>query len=171
MTSASPDTPVRTSFRLRSSDSPRGGNEPRIVTAGGPEPFATLNRLVEPWARAGAFAPLPLPFGWHPGLVVLEVVGRKSGRTIRVPLIAAASRDLLLITTARGESQWVRNLAHMHSARLWLRGRLRSARVRRWTGDAPHLPDSARSAAVLQRITPTLERLGLHGALLELESS
>lgn len=169
MTSTTPDTTTRTTFRLRSTDIPRGSNDPRIVTASGPEPFATLNRLVEPWARAGVAAPLPLPVGWHPGLVVLEVVGRKSGRIIRVPLIGAASREFLLITTARGSSQWVRNLARMPSARVWLRGRLRSARVWQWNTDAPQQPDSPRAARVLQRIAPTLDRLGLHGALLELE--
>ena len=162
-------TEPSTAFNLRAGNDSRGDNG-AIVTAGGPEPFATLNRMIEPWARAGVGAPLPLPLGWHAGLVVLEVVGRKSGRIIRVPLIGAANRELLLVTTVRGESQWVCNLACMPSARIWLRGRLRSARVWQWNADAPCEPDSTHTAAVLQRIAPSLRRLGLHGALLEISS-
>ncbi|HSG91306.1 MAG TPA: hypothetical protein VLA56_18970 [Pseudomonadales bacterium] len=139
-----------------------------IVTAGGPPPFGTLNRTLEPLVRAGIGAPLPLPLGWQPGLVVLEVIGRRTGRTIRVPLVAAAQRSLVLVTTVRRDSQWVRNLAHMDEATIWLRGRARSGQVLAW-GDARRSAPETRAARNAMRwLAPTLEVLGLRGALIDL---
>jgi hypothetical protein len=138
----------------------------QTVVAGGPPPFDRLNRLADPLVRLGLGAPLPLP-GWTPGLIVLEVVGRRSGRRIRVPLVAANRGDAVIVTTGRpGRSQWLKNLARMPRARLWLRGRLRHAAVATWHPDGPALPapDDPLDRAVLA----TLRSLGLGGALLDL---
>ncbi len=85
-----------------------------------------LNRVVEPGIRAGWGSPRIVPGG----LIVLESIGRKSGRRARTPLAATRICGHVLVGTFRGErSQWVRNLAAKPTAEYWLAGRRRTASV------------------------------------------
>ena len=85
-----------------------------------------LNRVVEPGIRAGWGSPRIVPGG----LIVLESIGRKSGKRARTPLAATRICGHVLVGTFRGErSQWVRNLAAKPTAEYWLGGRRLTARV------------------------------------------
>ena len=85
--------------------------------------FDTLNTFAEPLIRAG----LGNPVWWPTGAVVIEVQGRHSGRRYKVPLLAARVGGLLLISTVRRRSQWLKNLAANPEMRYWLSGRPREA--------------------------------------------
>jgi len=85
--------------------------------------FRTLNQFVEPLVRAGVGSPGP----WPTGVIVLETRGRKSGRTLSVPLLATLIGDLVLVGTLRRPSQWVSNIAHTPHVRYWMNGRAREA--------------------------------------------
>jgi deazaflavin-dependent oxidoreductase (nitroreductase family) len=88
--------------------------------------FRLLNRMVEPPARAGWASPRLVPGG----VIVLETIGRKSGRRFKVPLAAVRFQGHTLVSTFRGRrSQWISNLAANPQARFWLRGRARNARA------------------------------------------
>jgi deazaflavin-dependent oxidoreductase (nitroreductase family) len=85
-----------------------------------------LNRVAEPLVRRGLGSPRLLPSG----LIVVETVGRKSGRTFRTPLAATQFGSYVIVGTFRGErSNWVLNLAARPSTRFWLRGRARDAKA------------------------------------------
>ena len=85
-----------------------------------------LNRLVEPRIRAGWASPRFVPGG----LIVLETIGRKSGRRLRVPLAAIRLDGHVVVSTLRGSrSDWVKNLTAQPEARYWLRGRPRQTRA------------------------------------------
>lgn len=140
-----------------------------VAVAGGPGPFATLNRLVVPAVRAGLGAPLPLPappaalwsLGWVPGLVLLEVPGRRSGRRYRVPLTALVRGRSVVLSTVRTRSQWLRNLAAAEEVGLWLRGRRRSgAPWVRGVAGAVHGPSPALERA-LAVFGPVLDAAGI----------
>ena len=78
-----------------------------------------VNRVVEPMVRAGVGSPRIVPGG----LLVLEHIGRRSGRTFRTPLAATRIQGHVFIGTFRGDrSQWVRNLAAAPRARVWIGG-------------------------------------------------
>ena len=90
------------------------------------ELFRTLNRIVEPRVRAGWGSPRLVPGG----LVVLETRGRRTGRRSRTPLAAMRIKDLVVVSTFRGDrSQWVKNAEADPQVRYWLNGRARSARA------------------------------------------
>lgn len=80
--------------------------------------FRQLNNVVEPLVKAGVGSPGCLPTG----LIVLETIGRKSGRSFNVPVMAAVIDDALLIGTVRGQSQWIKNLAATNEIRYWFKG-------------------------------------------------
>ena len=86
-----------------------------------PEILRPLNEALMPALRLGLANPLPLTSG----LVLLEVVGRKSGQMRTVPLVCTDYGRLLAVSTVRNNSQWVRNLAANPEASIWLRGRQR----------------------------------------------
>jgi len=85
--------------------------------------YRGLNRMVEPFVRAGVGSPVL----WPTGAIVLETTGRKSGRTRSVPLLATRVGDLLLVSTVRRRSQWLKNLAANPEAHYWLAGRAHEA--------------------------------------------
>jgi deazaflavin-dependent oxidoreductase (nitroreductase family) len=88
--------------------------------------FAGLNSVVEPFLRAGFGTSGPCANG----IVLLETIGRKSGRTINVPVMAASLGDVVITSTARARrSQWIRNIAANPEIRYWLNGRARNARA------------------------------------------
>jgi deazaflavin-dependent oxidoreductase (nitroreductase family) len=86
--------------------------------------FRFLNRWLEPQIRAGLGSPRLAPGG----LIVLETRGRKTGRLVRVPLVATRIQGFVLVGTFRGgRSQWPKNLAAHPEVRFWLGGRARPA--------------------------------------------
>jgi hypothetical protein len=91
--------------------------------------FRLLNQAVLPPAKAGWTA--PPPFG--NGIVVLETTGRVSGEPREVPVAAVRFGDRYVVSTVRGDSQWLRNLEQTPQATVWTCGRARpmTAAVRR----------------------------------------
>src|SRR6266852_4033874 len=85
--------------------------------------FRGLNQVVEPLVRAGLGAPVLFPAG----AIVIETQGRTSGRRSNVPLMAALVGDLVVVSTVRRRSNWVKNLAAHPEVRYWLGGRQREA--------------------------------------------
>ena len=83
--------------------------------------FRGLNQVVEPLVRAGLGGPLLFPAG----AIVIETRGRRSGRRSNVPLMAALVGDLVVVSTVRRRSNWVKNLAAHPEVRYWLGGRER----------------------------------------------
>jgi deazaflavin-dependent oxidoreductase (nitroreductase family) len=62
------------------------------------------------------------------GLIVLETRGRKTGRRMRVPLVATRIQGHMLIATFRGgRAQWAKNLAASPETRFWMGGKPRPA--------------------------------------------
>lgn len=96
--------------------SAKGGTPGPVSLA---EILRPLNEALTPALRLGLANPLPLTSG----LVLLEVVGRKSGKTRTVPLVCTDYGPLLAVSTVRNNSQWVMNLAANPEASIWLRGR------------------------------------------------
>jgi hypothetical protein len=134
--------------------------------ATGPGPFTFINRFAEPAIRLGIGAPPPVPFGWWSGLVVMEIPGRRSGRLYRVPAFALARRDMLVVSTVRTASQWMRNLAASDRIRVWLRGRERNARAFVWGADDPLDLAALRERIVFRNLGIWCEALRMQGALL-----
>lgn len=126
--------------------------------------FRVLNRVVEPAVERGVFStPLALST-----LLLVEHVGRRSGRTYRTPLVATRTGAGWCVSTVRGHrSQWLKNLARMDETRFWLGGRARRARV--WTalpGAWPGaLPRPAAARVTAAALSPWA-RAGLGLALL-----
>src|ERR1041384_5395265 len=78
--------------------------------------FGALNQFAEPLVRAG----LGNPLWWPTGAIVLETTGRSTGRIYKVPLLATRIGDLLLASTVRRRSQWLKNLAANPDTRYWM---------------------------------------------------
>ncbi|MEE4299610.1 MAG: nitroreductase/quinone reductase family protein [Pseudomonadales bacterium] len=140
-------------------------------TATGPGPLALLNRLAEPAIRFGIGAPPAVPFGWWSGLVLMEIPGRKSGRLYRVPAFAFAHRDLLVVSTVRERSQWIRNLAAADRVDVWVRGRRRNARTFVWGEDHPRDVNRLRERIAFRNLGIWCDALGIRGALLALDAA
>jgi hypothetical protein len=85
--------------------------------------FRGLNQFVEPLVRAGLGAPFLFPAG----AIVVETRGRTSGRRSNVPLMAALVGDLVVVSTIRRRSNWLKNLSAHPDVRYWLGGREREA--------------------------------------------
>ena len=85
--------------------------------------FRGLNQIVEPLVRAGLGAPVLSPMG----AIVIESQGRKTGRRSNVPLLAAVIGDLIVVSTVRRRTNWLKNLAANPEVRYWLGGREREA--------------------------------------------
>ena len=85
--------------------------------------YRGLNTIVEPLVRAGVAS----PGLWPTGAIVLEVTGRNTGRSFNVPLLATRIGELVLISTVRRRSEWMKNLAAKTETRYWMGGRLHEA--------------------------------------------
>jgi deazaflavin-dependent oxidoreductase (nitroreductase family) len=85
--------------------------------------FKTLNTIARPAIKAGLGSPGPLPTG----LIVLETIGRKTGRVFETPVVASKFGRYLLVGTVRGNSQWIKNLAVQTEVDYWIKGNTRSA--------------------------------------------
>jgi hypothetical protein len=103
----------------------------------GTEFFRALNLFAEPLIRAGFGNPLL----WPTGTIVVETIGRKTHRTIRVPLLATRLGDLMIVSTVRRRSQWIRNLAANSEARYWLGGKAVAATAFVFTPEQSSVPD------------------------------
>ncbi len=80
--------------------------------------LAPLNATLAPMVRAGLGSPL----AFTPGVTVLEVPGRTSGKLRSTPLTCYLAGPLLIIGTVRSNSQWIRNLQAAEAAHVWLWG-------------------------------------------------
>jgi len=87
--------------------------------------FRTLNSIVKPAVTAGVGNPLPI----GGGAIVLEVIGRVSGESRQVPLLATRVGDRLMVSTVRSDSQWLANLEANEECVVNLYGKRRSARA------------------------------------------
>lgn len=85
--------------------------------------YRSLNQVIEPLVRAGVGS----PGLWPTGAIVVETTGRKSGRLFNVPLLAARIGDLLIVSTVRRRSQWLKNVAANPQIRYWMNGKARAA--------------------------------------------
>jgi deazaflavin-dependent oxidoreductase (nitroreductase family) len=129
--------------------------------------FRALNRVVEPLVRKGLGSPRLVPTGF----VVLESLGRVSGRWRRTPLAATRLGPYVVVSTFRGNrSQWVRNLRAHPEARVWLAGKRRDGKALvvqgGRTGRVPaRFPQAMR--ALIKLLVP-FTRVGWAFAVLEL---
>lgn len=82
-----------------------------------------VNRVIEPLTRTGFGSPTT----WCPGIIIVETIGRKTGRTFTIPLLATQIGESLLISTIRRKSQWIKNLAAHPEVRYWKDNREHSA--------------------------------------------
>lgn len=117
--------------------------------------FRGMNAFVEPLVRAGFGAPVLTPIG----AIVVETIGRKSGRRSNVPLMAAVIGDFVVVSTLRRRSNWLKNLSAHPEARYWLRGAERQA-----TAFAVG-PGIEPSADIPDRVSCLAQMLKQHSAL------
>jgi len=128
--------------------------------------YRTFNVFVEPAVRLGCASPAIV----LTGLIVLETIGRRTGRARRVPLLAMLIEGHVLVSTLRGNrSQWIRNLATNPHARYWLGGQVREAEAlvyapNQAAPDTSRLPPAVR--CVTAGLAPAVRDLGWTFALL-----
>jgi hypothetical protein len=105
------------------------------------------NQLAEPLIRAGLGNPPLWPTPWSTGTIVVETRGRKTGRQINIPVLAARIGEMMVFGTVRRNSQWVKNLAANAEVRYWLAGVPREATAFVFTPDQKFPSDNLPSNA------------------------
>jgi|GEM_PF-1234323 len=95
-----------------------------------PELLAPLNSILAPMIRAGLGSPL----AFTPGVTLLEVAGRKSGKLRSTPLTCYLAGTLIIIGTVRPGAQWMQNLRATDDIHVWLWGQ-------RWQATKHHASD------------------------------
>jgi hypothetical protein len=80
------------------------------------KPPAIVSRIANPMMVAAI-----TKLGIRPqGMVVLQVRGRKSGKSLRIPVSPIAVNEGIYLLSPRGEAQWVKNVrAASGAAELW----------------------------------------------------
>lgn len=114
--------------------------------------FKNLNRIARPLIKSGVASPGPLPTG----LIILETIGRKSGRQFETPVVASMFGSYLLVGTVRNRSQWIKNLATQTDVKYWIKGETRTADV---TVFLPGDDFSSKSAALPRFLAPMANAL------------
>ena len=122
--------------------------------------YGSVNLIIEPLIRAG----IGSPGLWPAGAIVLETVGRKSGRKYNVPLLAARIGDLLVVSTLRRRSQWLKNVAANPKLRYWMNGKLRDAEAIVISADHPAKPEEIVPPATSCLMAALQSQSGLFGA-------
>ncbi len=123
--------------------------------------FRNLNRVLEPTIRVGIGSPWLVPVG----AVVLETVGRKSGRVYNVPVLASEFHNVLVVSTVRGHSQWIRNVAAKPTIGVWLRGSRRDCRAYVVTGGEMRTVGLAEPSTTVRRLIDSLKPLSKTGVI------
>lgn len=133
--------------------------------------FKRLNALVVPGLKRGRGSPGRMPAG----LLLLDVVGRKSGAAYPTPVFAVALDEDFLVGSVRGQSQWIRNLAAADKVSFWLRGDLHEARLRVFISEGEtHLDTSGlplRTTLLLHVLRAAMDKVGGGFALLETQAA
>lgn len=80
--------------------------------------FSGFNQIAEPLIRAGFGNPIL----WPTGTIVVETIGRKSGRKIKIPVLATKLGQIIIFGTVRRNSQWVKNLLANSDVQYWFAG-------------------------------------------------
>ena len=122
--------------------------------------FRGLNQIVEPLVRAGLGAPVLFPAG----AIVIETLGHKTGNLSSVPLMAALFGDLVVVSTVRRRSNWLKNVAAHPEVKYWLGGREREAIA---FAIGPGIEDNKRSeiAEMPQRVSCLANVLKQHSSV------
>jgi deazaflavin-dependent oxidoreductase (nitroreductase family) len=82
------------------------------------------------------------------GIRLLEVEGRRSGRTARTPLKVLELKTGRYVVSLHGQSEWTRNLRHTHEARIVFGRKVEEVHATEITGDAKNpVIDAYRRAA------------------------
>ena|SRR5437870_237823 len=136
----------------------------RSLAAFQKEFFFGLNQFAEPLIRVGIGNPILLPAG----TIVVETIGRKTGRKINVPVLAVRVGDCVIFSTVRRDSDWVKNLVANPEVRFWLAGAPREATTFIFTSGemspSGNLPSTAACLAQFLQLQSRL--LGITFALL-----
>ncbi len=85
--------------------------------------FSGFNQIAEPLIRAGFGNPIL----WPTGTIVVETIGRKSGRKIKIPVLATKLGEIIIFGTVRQNSQWLKNLIATPEVCYWYAGQKREA--------------------------------------------
>lgn len=126
--------------------------------------FSSLNLFAEPLIRAGFGNPL----FWPTGAIVVETIGRKSGRKINVPVLAMRIGEMVIFSTVRRNSQWLKNIAANPEVRYWLAGQPREAVASVFTSDEKTLSNnlSPQAECLAKFLQQQSRLLGISFALL-----
>jgi F420H(2)-dependent quinone reductase len=87
--------------------------------------FRAVNRVVRPLTKRGIGSPPVLGVG----AVTVAMTGRRTGLRREVPLAAARAGDTVVVSTVRGQSEWVKNLEASPTTTVWLDGCAREAQA------------------------------------------